>query len=74
MCSCLVAKAEETERTRQIEAVQEKVILEEFGRCLLQVIESSKRNHSTGLFWFSSTDIFIARSSTSYVYMIFVLF
>uniref|UniRef100_X2B1A3 CRC domain-containing protein n=1 Tax=Capitella teleta TaxID=283909 RepID=X2B1A3_CAPTE len=40
-CACLLAQAEETERTRQMDICQERLILEEFGRCLMQVIESS---------------------------------
>ena len=42
-CACLIAQAEEAERTRQMEMVQERMILEEFGRCLMQVIESAGR-------------------------------
>ena len=43
-CACLVAQAEEAERTHQQEVQEEKMILEEFGRCLMQVIESSHRS------------------------------
>ena len=42
-CACLIAQAEEAERMRQLEMVQERMILEEFGRCLMQVIESAGR-------------------------------
>ena len=42
-CSCLVAQAEETERTRQIDTIQEQRVLEEFGRCMMQVIECANR-------------------------------
>ena len=42
-CMCLVAQAEEAERTRQIDAMQERMILEEFGRCLMQVIDSANK-------------------------------
>ena len=42
-CACLVAQTEEAERTRQIEVIQERMILQEFGRCLMQVIESANR-------------------------------
>jgi len=40
-CACLVAQAEEAERTRQQEMMEEQMILQEFGRCLMQVIQSA---------------------------------
>ena len=42
-CSCLVAQAEEAERLRHPEVVQERMVLEEFGRCIMQVIESANK-------------------------------
>ena len=49
-CHCLVAQAEEAERTRQIEITQERMILEEFGRCLMQVIESANKTKLGGMY------------------------
>jgi flagellar hook-basal body complex protein FliE len=40
---CLVAQAEEAERTRQSDVAQERMIIEEFGRCLMQVIDSANK-------------------------------
>lgn len=48
-CTCLIAQAEEAERTRQIEVTQERMILEEFGRCLMQVIESANKTKVAGM-------------------------
>ncbi|XP_074647960.1 protein lin-54 homolog [Tubulanus polymorphus] len=45
-CACLLAQAEDGERTRQSNAMQEKMILEEFGRCLLQIVESANRTRA----------------------------
>ena len=42
-CSCLLAQAEEAERLRHPEVVQERMVLEEFGRCIMQVIESANK-------------------------------
>ena len=42
-CSCLLAQAEEAERLRLPEVVQERMVLEEFGRCIMQVIESANK-------------------------------
>jgi hypothetical protein len=42
-CVCMLAQAEDAERTRQPPVIHEKVILEEFGRCLMQIIESANR-------------------------------
>ena len=42
-CACLMAQAEEAERTRQMDVIQERMIIEEFGRCLMQVIESATK-------------------------------
>ena len=48
-CSCLLAQAEEAERTRQMDIVQERMILEECGRCLMQIIESANRTKGSGI-------------------------
>ena len=41
-----MAQAEEAERTRQMDVIQERMIIEEFGRCLMQVIESATKTKS----------------------------
>ena len=38
-----MAQAEESERKRQVDIIQERMILEEFGRCLMQVIDSANK-------------------------------
>ncbi|XP_069781553.1 protein lin-54 homolog isoform X2 [Narcine bancroftii] len=40
-CECLLAQAEEGEKNSQTKAVTEHMILEEFGRCLMQIINSA---------------------------------
>ena len=40
-CACLLAQAEESERLKMPPVVQERI--EEFGRCLLQIIESANK-------------------------------
>uniref|UniRef100_UPI00398F856C protein lin-54 homolog isoform X3 n=1 Tax=Pristiophorus japonicus TaxID=55135 RepID=UPI00398F856C len=40
-CECLLAQAEEAEKNSQTKAVTECMILEEFGRCLMQIINSA---------------------------------
>ena len=50
-CACLMAQAEEAERTRQMDVIQERMIIEEFGRCLMQVIESATKTKGKG--WFT---------------------
>ncbi|WAQ96856.1 LIN54-like protein [Mya arenaria] len=42
-CACLLAQAEEGERQKMPHVVQERMVIEEFGRCLLQIIESANR-------------------------------
>ena len=42
-CACLLAQAEEGERQRMPPVVQERMVIEEFGRCLMQIIESANR-------------------------------
>lgn len=43
-CQCLLAQAEESERNQQDEAQVEALILEEFGRCLVQIIEIANKS------------------------------
>ena len=42
-CACLLAQAEEADRLRMPHVVQERMVIEEFGRCLLQIIESASK-------------------------------
>ncbi|KAL3875813.1 hypothetical protein ACJMK2_033728 [Sinanodonta woodiana] len=42
-CACLMAQAEEAERMKMPPVVQERMVIEEFGRCLLQIIESASK-------------------------------
>lgn len=42
-CACLLAQAEEAERLKMPPVVQERNVIEEFGRCLVQIIESANR-------------------------------
>ncbi|KAK3608971.1 hypothetical protein CHS0354_017132 [Potamilus streckersoni] len=42
-CACLMAQAEEAERLKMPPVVQERMVIEEFGRCLLQIIESASK-------------------------------
>ncbi|XP_050391848.1 protein lin-54 homolog [Patella vulgata] len=42
-CACLLAQAEEAERLKMPPVVQERMIIEEFGRCLMQIIESANK-------------------------------
>uniref|UniRef100_A0A3B3QWY7 Lin-54 DREAM MuvB core complex component n=1 Tax=Paramormyrops kingsleyae TaxID=1676925 RepID=A0A3B3QWY7_9TELE len=40
-CDCLIEQAEQAELTNQPQAVAERMILEEFGRCLMRIINSA---------------------------------
>ncbi|XP_053387200.1 protein lin-54 homolog [Mercenaria mercenaria] len=42
-CACLLAQAEEADRQKMPPVVQERMVIEEFGRCLMQIIESANR-------------------------------
>ncbi|CAG5135701.1 unnamed protein product, partial [Candidula unifasciata] len=44
--ACLLAQAEEAERMKMPPVVQERMIIEEFGRCLTQIIESANKTRS----------------------------
>ena len=46
-CLCLLAQAEETERMDCSEDEAERFIVEEFGRCLVQIIECSTKSEGT---------------------------
>ena len=43
-CQCLLAQAEEAERNSQSETEIEGLIIEEFGRCLSQIIEMANKS------------------------------
>ncbi|XP_071953403.1 protein lin-54 homolog [Antedon mediterranea] len=47
-CQCLLAQAEETERNGDLPHIGEQLILEEFGRCLMQIIESAGKTKGNG--------------------------
>lgn len=42
-CQCLLAQAEEAERLSKSTVETEGLVLEEFGRCLLQIIEYASK-------------------------------
>jgi hypothetical protein len=42
-CLCLLAQAEEAERMENGEEEAERFIIEEFGRCLVQIIECATK-------------------------------
>jgi len=50
-CLCLLAQAEEAERLDSSEEEAERFIIEEFGRCLVQIIECATKTE--GLLFFS---------------------
>uniref|UniRef100_A0A8C5PBB1 Protein lin-54 homolog n=1 Tax=Leptobrachium leishanense TaxID=445787 RepID=A0A8C5PBB1_9ANUR len=45
-CECLLAQAEQAEKQTKSQAATEKMILEEFGRCLMRVIHSAGKAKS----------------------------
>ena len=47
-CQCMLAQAEESERRGVSEADTEAMIIEEFGRCLAQIIDMGNRTKSFG--------------------------
>ncbi|CAL1540236.1 unnamed protein product [Lymnaea stagnalis] len=44
--ACLLAQAEEAERMKMPAVVQERMVIEEFGRCLMQIIDSANRTRT----------------------------
>ncbi|XP_011505901.1 PREDICTED: protein lin-54 homolog isoform X2 [Ceratosolen solmsi marchali] len=46
-CQCLMAQAEEAERNMFDDETSEKLIIEEFGRCLKEIIESAHKAEAT---------------------------
>lgn len=42
-CACLLAQADESDRLKMPPVVQERMIIEEFGRCLMQIIDSANK-------------------------------
>lgn len=45
-CECLLAQAEQAEKMGKSKAAAERMILEEFGRCLMRVINSAGKSKS----------------------------
>ncbi|XP_074849807.1 protein lin-54 homolog isoform X5 [Carettochelys insculpta] len=45
-CDCLLAQAEQAEKMRKSKAAAERMILEEFGHCLMRVINSAGKSKS----------------------------
>lgn len=45
-CNCLLAQAEQADRKGESKAAAERMILEEFGRCLMSVINSAGKAKS----------------------------
>uniref|UniRef100_G1KKB5 Protein lin-54 homolog n=1 Tax=Anolis carolinensis TaxID=28377 RepID=G1KKB5_ANOCA len=45
-CDCLLAQAEQAEKAGQSKAAAERIILEEFGRCLMRIINSAGKSKS----------------------------
>lgn len=45
-CECLLAQAEQAEKLGKSKAAAERMILEEFGRCLMRVINSAGKSKS----------------------------
>ncbi len=43
-CQCLLAQAEEAEKKGQSESAIEGLIIEEFGRCLSQIIDMANKS------------------------------
>ena len=56
-CLCLLAQAEEAERLDSSEEEAERFIIEEFGRCLVQIIECATKTE--GLLFFSGGFCFV---------------
>jgi hypothetical protein len=48
-CLCLLAQAEEAERMDNSEEEAERFIIEEFGRCLVQIIECATKTEGLSL-------------------------
>jgi len=51
-CLCLLAQAEEAERLDSSEEEAERFIIEEFGRCLVQIIECATKTEGMLFFFF----------------------
>lgn len=56
-CLCLLAQAEEAERLDSSEEEAERFIIEEFGRCLVQIIECATKTE--GLLFVSGGFCFV---------------
>jgi len=58
-CLCLLAQAEEAERLDSSEEEAERFIIEEFGRCLVQIIECATKTEGMLFFFFSGGFCFV---------------
>ena len=70
-CSCLVATSEESAAMGHTDEQAEQLILEEFGRCLDQVIEAASR--STGGFWLVEIVLCLAKWYDHISYSMFIV-
>lgn len=43
-CDCLLAQAEQAEKAGKSKAMAERMILEEFGRCLMRIINAAGKS------------------------------
>ncbi|XP_049852085.1 protein lin-54 homolog isoform X1 [Schistocerca gregaria] len=48
-CQCMLAQAEDSERSNNSETQAERLILEEFGRCLVQIIECASKTEASAV-------------------------
>lgn len=46
-CQCLMAQADEAERNMYDDETSQRLIIEEFGRCLKEIIESAHKAETT---------------------------
>ena len=46
-CQCLIAQAEEADRNMFDDETSQTLIIEEFGRCLKEIIESAHKAEAT---------------------------
>lgn len=46
-CECLIAQADEAERNMCDDETSQRLIIEEFGRCLKEIIESAHKAEAT---------------------------
>ncbi|XP_014785140.1 protein lin-54 homolog [Octopus bimaculoides] len=49
-CVCLMARAEESEKLKLPSVVQERMVIEEFGRCLMRIIDSAHKTKGNEIY------------------------